>query len=148
MASSHGSEKSRDSELRLETREYINNMKKFIAKSSDKQLKNLSSIVSKTNDKSMAFTKDFLRKAQNLPVDDLLKIITSVKNPAKDVMTSLLKVVQYKRQNRLGQVSIGFKKMFERRVESKNDAKRRLAVVLEKDRQSILAIENIEQVKP
>ena len=148
MASSHGSEKSRESELRLEAREYINNMKKFIVKSSDKQLKNLSSIVSKTNDKSKAFTKDFLRKAQNMPVDDLLKIITSVKNPAKDTMTSLLKAVQDKSQNRLGQVSIGFKKMFERRAESKNDAKRRLAVVLEKDRQSILAIENLEQVKP
>tara|TARA_Y100000815_G_C13103336_1_gene410295 strand:+ start:104 stop:550 length:447 start_codon:yes stop_codon:yes gene_type:complete len=147
MAFSHGSKKSRESEVRLEAGEYINNMKKFITKSSDKQLKYLSSVLSKTNNKSKAFTKDFLRKAQNVPVDELLKIIESAKNPAKNTMQTLLKTVQDKSHNGLGQVSVGFKKMFEKREESKNDATKRLKVVLEKDRQSIIALENLEEVK-
>ena len=147
MASSHGSEKSHESAVRLEAREYMKNMKKFIAESSDKQLKYVSDVLSKTNNKRVAFTKDFLRKAQNIPVDELLKIVTSAKNPAKNTMQSLLKTVQDTSQNKLGQVSGGLKKIFEKKEESKNDATKRLKAVLEKDRQSILALENFEQVK-
>ena len=71
-----------------------------------------------------------IKSGVNLKKDELVKILTSAKNPAKNSMQSLLKTVQDTSQNKLGQVSGSLKKIFEKKEDSKNDATKRLKVVL------------------